>query len=826
MFVLWLDIRHAVRALIRNRRLTIAVVLSLGFGIGMNVAVFSIVDAVLLRPFPYLDPGRLAVVWGTKSFDVRRGLNGEYVDSWRKESHVFSDMGVFQINPLPFAVGSNQSDIFEGALVDSRIFNVLGARAFRGRTFSDSPEEWEKSNEVVVSYGFWQAHFGGDVGVIGRTIELNREPYTVIGIMPRTFFFPDQSVELWVPLSKSSALFEQAQVLARLRPGATIKQAEVELDTLSKEVSQSDKGSSPELKPGVFSLYSVVVGKYTTALETLLAAVTLLLLIACANVSNLVLARGVGREREFAVRLSLGASRWRILRLVLVENSLLSLGAGAFGTGCAWWGVLSLRGLRLTDIPRFESAGIDLHVLLFALGISSVAGLLSGIIPGWKAARMQIMTPLQSGGVSTRSRTEGQLRDLLVTIEVALALVLLVGAGLLVNSFVRLTHADWGFNPEKLLLIVAPLPRALAQIPGQRVEYGNKVLDRLSTVPGVTSCAMAYGVPIDYGYTSERFALDGRMVNWDAETWVVSKTYFRTMGIPVLRGREFDRRDEDLSPRSLIVSQNFAERLWPGKSPIGRYVQLLKLKKDLEQRAIKDPRNALPIGIMESPASWQADGAPRQVVGEVGNVRMFGLDIVPEPDIYIDYSQASSLVGAEMFVIRTSMDPNKLISTVKDDIVTAANGVTIGQVAAFSDLMSQSIGGRGSNKLLLVISTLFGSLSLLLATIGVYGVVSFGVAQRTREIGVRRALGAQEVHIVFMVIRQAIRPVILGIFFGLTGTFAVVGMLRGFLFGVTPTDPLTIAGVSALLVGSACGACVVPTMRALRVSTSEALRYE
>ena len=787
MFALWLDIRHAVRALIRNRGLTIAVVLSLGFGIGMNVAVFSIVDAVLLRPFPYLEPGRLAVVWGTKSFDVRRGLNGEYVDSWRKESHVFSDMEIFQINPFPFAVGSNESDTVEGSLVGSRIFTVLGARAFRGRTFSDRPGESENSNDVVISYGFWQAHLGGN-GIIGRTIELNRQPYTVIGIMPRTFFFPDQTAELWVPLSKSSALFNQAQVLARLRPGATIKQGQVELDTLNKEVSQSEGQSSPELEPGVFSLYSVVVGNYTTALETLLAAVTLLLLIACANVSSLLLARGVGREREFAVRSSLGASRWRILRLVLVENSLLSLGAGAFGTCCAWWGVLSLRGLRLTDIPRFESAGINFHVLLFALGISLVAGLLSGIIPGWNASRAEIIKPLQSGGVSTRSRSEGQLRDLLVTIEVALALVLLVGAGLLVNSFLRLTRADWGFNPEKLLLVVAPLPRSLAQIPGQRVEYGNNVLDRLSKVPGVNSCAMAYGVPIDYGYTSERFALDGRMVNWDAETWVVGKNYFRTMGIPVLRGREFGRRDEEPSQRSLVVSQNFAEKLWLGKSPIGRYVQLLKLKKDLEQRARKDPRNALPTGIMESPASWEADGAPRQVVGEVGNVRMFGLDIVPEPDIYIDYRQASSLVGPEMFVIRTSTDPNRVISAVKDDIVTTSNGVTIGKIAAFSDLMSQSIGGRGSNKLLLVISTLFGSLSLLLATIGVYGVVSFGVAQRTREIGVRRALGAQEVHIVFMVIRQAVRPVIFGLIFGLAGTFAVVGMLRSFLFGVTPTE--------------------------------------
>jgi putative ABC transport system permease protein len=823
---LLLDIRYAFRTLTRKRRFTVAVLLSLGLGIGLNLAVFSFVNAVLLRPFPYKDPGGLAIVWGTKSFDVRRGMNGADVETWRKASHAFADIGVFQMNPFPFAVGPDQTEVVQGALVGPRTFTVLGVQPFLGHTFSELPEEPQESGIVVLSYGFWRSHFAGNIEVIGKPVELNAKPYTIVGIMPRGFFFPDQTTELWVPLTKTSAMFAQVQALARLRPGATIKQAEAEIDTLSRVFPRSNSGSSLELQPGVFSLYNVLVGKYKTALEILFAAVTLLVLIACANVSNLMLARGVGREREFAIRSSLGASRWRILRLVLIENSLLSLGAGAFGTGCAWWGVLALRSLRLTDIPRFGSAGIDLHVLLFALGISSVTGLLSGIIPGWKAARMPMITPLQSDGVSTRSRGEGQLRDLLVTIEVALALVLLVGAGLLVNSFLRLTHANWGFNPEKLLLIVAPLPRSLAQIPGQRIEYGNKVLDRLSMVPGVTSCAMAYGVPIDYGYTPQKFEMDGHMVNWDAETSFVSKNYFRTMGIPVLSGREFDQHDEDLSPRSLIVSQNFAERLWAGKSPIGRYVQMLKLKKDLEQRALKDPRHALPLGIMESPASWEADGAPREVVGEVGNVRMFGLDIVPEPDIYIDYSQASSLVGAEKFVIRTSIDSNKLISTVKSEIVTAASGVTIGEVAAFSGLTSQSIGGHGSNKLLLVISTLFGSLSLLLAAIGVYGVVSFGVVQRTREIGVRRALGAQEVHIVFMVIRQALRPVILGIFFGLTGTFAVVGMLRGFLFGITPTDPLTIAGISILLVGSAGVACVVPTMRALRINPSEALHYE
>jgi putative ABC transport system permease protein len=823
---LLLDVRYAFRALFRNRRFTLAALTSLALGIGLNTALFSVVNAVLLRPFPYADPGRLVIIWGTKSFDVRRGMTREEFEELRKSSGVFQDVAEFQINPVSFALGSDQTDVVRGAVVGSRAFPVLGVQPVLGRGFLEAPEDQGDANAVILSYGLWRARFGGNHGILGQAIDMNGAPYTVVGVMPPEFFFPDESVQLWVPLTRATGLLDQVQAIARFRRGATIGWAQAELDTLGKAHLERRSVASPAPLPGVFPLRRVVVGRYEAALAALLAATGLLVLIGCANVSNLLLARGVGRERELGVRTSLGASRGRLLQLILVENTLLSLVAGAAGLGCAWWGVRLLRGLRLTDLPRFGSATVDTQVLLFALGVSLAAGLVSGVVPGWKATQAAMPSALQPGGSCTSPRREGELRNLLVTIEVALALILVAGAGILISSFSRLARSDWGFKPEKLLLVRAPLPRSLAEIPGRRVEYGNQVLGRLSRVPGVTSCAMTYGVPIWYGYRSATFALGGRMVNWTADLWDVGPNYFRTMETPVLRGREFDKGDNELAAPRVVVNKAFAEKLWPGKDPIGRYIQMLKLKKDLEDQARRDPRNALPREILERPGSWEPDGAPREVVGEVGNVRAFGLDLVPGPDVYVDYRQERFLCCAEDFVVRTSSDPRKFASVVKGEILAVESNVTRVEVAGMSDLVNQSIGGRGSNKLLLVISTLFGSLSLFLAAVGIYGVVSFSVAQRTRELGIRRALGAGEVGIIVMVIGQIMRPLLFGLILGLGGVFGVAGVLKGLLFGITPTDPLMLAGTCILLVAAAAMACAVPTLRALRVSPSDALRYE
>jgi putative ABC transport system permease protein len=822
------DLRYALRALARNRSFTIAAVLSLGLGIGLNTAVFGFTNAVLLRPFPYRDADRLVAIWGTKSFDVRRGMNGEDVENWRLRSDAFVDVAVFQINSFPFSPGDSATETIQGALIGTRVLPLLGAPALLGRTFSEIDEEPGGDKRVMLSYGFWQSHFGADVGVVGKSIQLNGELYSIIGVMPRGFFFPDQHMQIWVPLTRAMPMFKQVQGLARLRPGVTLGEAQTEIDTISRSM-QATVGDGIKVYPGVFPLHIVVIGKYRAALWTLLGAVTLLLLIACANMSQLLLARAVGRERELAVRASLGATPVSILRLLLLESILLSLIAGAFGILCARWGVLLLRSLRLVDIPRIEFVSLDSRVLLFALVLSLATGARSGILPAWNSARPNLLSALQLGGTSTNSPSHSQLRDLLVTIEVGLALVLLVGAGLLINSFVRLSHADWGFSPDHVLLVEVRVPGPIVQVPSRQVEITNEVLERLSKVPGVSCAAMAIGVPIKYAWRPTQIAIDGRFVSadWTAATWIVSAGYFQTMRIPVLRGREFSQRDDELAPRAVLVSKNLAEKLWPGKNPAGKLIQILKLKKDIQDRLRKSGTNLLDQNTWRSEASWQPNGSAWEVIGEVDNVRAFGLDTNPDPALYVNYRQEGTLgEPVERFVVRTSTDPLRVAPAVKDQILTAEKELRIDDIKTMSDLVSQSIGGRGSNKLLLVVSTLFGSLSLLLAASGIYGVVSFVVAQRLREIGIRGALGARPPNILCMIMIKGMRPVLLGLSFGLVGSFALSRLLKGLLFGVTTTDPLTFVGISFSLVVVACAACLMPALRALRVDPSETLRYE
>lgn len=823
----WRDIRHGARGLTKTRGFTIAALLSLAAAIGLNTAVFSFTDAVLLRPFPYYDAGRLVLVWGTKSIDVRRGMSGENVENWRKQSQTLADIAVFQMNPFPFSVGNDSTQNVQGALVGTNAFSVLGVQPLLGRVFSELENQPGDDKRVILSYGFWQSHFAGNTGVVGKTIQLNGEIYDVLGVMPEGFFFPDEDIQLWVPLTRASPVFEQVHALARLRRGVTIRQAQAELDTLSKRTAQGPNIPNGT-ESGVFSLYRIVIGKFQQALWVLLGAVSLLLLLGCANVSNMWLARTVEREKEFAVRVTFGASRTRVLRLSLAENIILSVVAGVLGVLCASLLLVFLRNLNLTQIPHFQSAHIDSHVLLFALGLSLLAAIFSGMVPAWKSAHPNLYASLQLGGVSTHPPSHGQARNFVVAIEVALAVVLLVGAGLLVGSFVRLTHADWGFNPDHLLIVEEQFPADTHK--ARCDEIVGDISQRLSKVPFVRSSAVAYGIPIRYSWHRTHLSLDGRIVtsDWEAGTWTIGPGYFKTMGIPILRGREFGERDIQSGGRAVVVSKDLAERLWPGQNPIGKQLQIMRLTKAIEDQMRRNHTAILDKETWRSAKSWEADGSPSEVIGEVGNVRAFGLDFdsADSPALYIDYGHASSPAHIYRLIARTSVDPLKVVSSVKQQIMAAAPESNITDTEIMSNLVSRSIGGRGSNKLLLVISVLFGTLSLLLATVGIYGVVSFTTAQRTREIGIRRSLGGQRGDIFRMVLFQGMRPVLEGLALGIVGAFALTRLLTGILFGVTPTDPTTFVGISILLIVAALAACIVPALRALRISPVETLRYE
>jgi predicted permease len=827
----WRDIRYALRGLRRNPGFTAIVVLSLGLGIGLNTAVFSFVDAVLLHPFPYSQPERLVFIWGTKNFDVRRGMSGATLERWQEQSHTFEKIAPFQLNLFPMALGSDETDTIQAAYVGTDTFSILGVRPFLGEMFSIAQEEPGGEKAVILSYGLWQSRFGGDKSIVGDSVRVNGDLYTIKGIMPRGFFFPDQNAQLWIPLMRHGVYYGQVHGLGRLRPGVGIAEAQAELDSLAQNEAKENRQDASQAGAGVFPIYQVVVGKYEVALWTLLGAVSLLVLLACANVSNLLLARGIGREKELAVRVALGAGRGEILRQLLMESLVLALFAGAAGLLVGYWSIRALQGFRLADITGFDHASINYRVLFFSLGLSLLAGLVSGIAPAWKASRRNLQTAIQQGSAGTSSRKHGQLRDLLVSVEAAFALVLLVGAGLLVNSFVRLVHTSWGFDADHLLVVETNIPKAVRANAELLKETTENVLHQLQGMPGNQSEAMALGIPIHYGYKSVPLLVDGKQAGRDngPAMCAVTHGYFQTMGIPILRGREFTIRDDASAPKVVILSHSLAERLWPGQNPVGKNFSILRLKQDLMEKLMSQPASPALEAILQQPGSWEPDGGPLDVVGVAGDVRMFGLGEESPETLYVDYRQhkpGSFFIADLKFLIRTSGNPTSAAAGAKEVIRSVLPDASFREIFAMRDMVSQSIGGRGSNKLLLIISILFGSLSLLLAVAGIYGVVSHSASQRTREIGIRIALGAEPHDIARLLTLQGLRPVIWGVALGLVGSWAVTRFFKSLVFGITSTDPATFVIVSILLILVALGTCLVPAIKAMRTNPIEALRYE
>jgi putative ABC transport system permease protein len=829
MEFMWRDFRSGIRAVLKNRRFAIAFLIPLAAGIGLTTAVFSFTDAVLLRPFPYATPDRIVLIWGTKSVDVRRGISGEEIENWRKQNTAFEDISAFQINPLPFSDGDDPTRTVQGAVIGTNAFSVLGVRPLLGRTFSEQENDGGGERHVLLSYGLWQSRFGGDASIVGKFIHLNGELYDVVGVMPASFFFPDEFIQLWVPLNRSSPAFGQVQAVARLRSGTTVSAAQAELDAIGLRIGRRSSVATGEIQPGVFSLYRIVVGDYQAALWTLLAAVSLLLLLACANASNLLLVRGFAREKEFAIRVALGSPPSKILRLLLLEAFILSLVAGALGVASAHYLLVFMRTLDVAQIPRFGRAHIDSRVLLFALGISLASAVISGILPARRSAHPNLNAVLQLGGVSTPPRSQGQMRELLVAVEVALAVMLMVGAGLLVNSFLRLTRAKWGFEPDHVLLVETEFPSHAQATSEQRTETLDEIGARLSKLPIVRSSAVAFGIPVRYYWQPTHLAVDGRFVttDWVAGTWTVGSGYFETMGIRLLRGREFGQHDNRLSKRVIVLSRDLAERLWPGQSPIGKLIQILKLKAEILDRFRTNHTVLADLDTWKSEKSWEADGAPWEVVGEVENVRMFGLDADTDTyaPLYMNYAQANGQTPPSYKVlVRTSIEPLQAVSAIRDQISDVDPQSKITYVNTMSSIVSQSIGGRSSKELMLVISLLFGTLSWFLAIAGIYGVVSFVTAQRTREIGIRRTLGGQTLQIFRMLLFDGMRPVLGGLALGLVGAFAITRLLSELLFGISPTDPATFVGMSILLLIAGLLACTVPAIRAVQMDPSETLR--
>ncbi|MEO7143566.1 MAG: ABC transporter permease [Bryobacteraceae bacterium] len=796
------DLRYALRALRTNPGFTITAVVVLALGIGANSAIFTVVDSVLLRPLPYKDPGRLYALMAahvTTPGDLRFTTLSDagYVD-FERQSNAFDSMAAYAMHSLNLT-GSGEPVQVPAWQLSPRFFSILGARAELGRAFRSEEDQPAHANVVLLSDRLWRSRFRADPAILGQTILLDAAPRTVIGVMPATFdFFPGPS-DLWVPLVLDPARHTLAylHVVARLKASVTPAAAEAEIESIARHRDQSFSRNGRHDTARLFPLRTVIVKNARPLLLIFLGAVGCVLLIACANVATLLLARGAARHHDIAVRASLGAGRWRLIRQLLTESALLALAGGVLGLIAAMWGVDALLALAPTGkIPRAADVHINLAVLAFTLLISLAAGLLFGVAPALKLSRVSLNQALQHGARTVAD--SARLRHALVIAEIALSLILLAGAGLLLKSFLRLRAVDPGFRVENVLALSVDLSPNTYRTPAQCQAFLQQTLDRIRSTPGVQSAAAINWLPFGSLDVTGDVSVAGQPPA--NPPYIVTKPatapgYFRAMGIRLLRGRDFDDRDTAASPPVAIVTSDLARRFWPHDDPIGKRVEL-----------------------------WGKDNPPT-VVGVVSLVQQGSLADSPTGAVYQPLTQAGRLMFLQhlTFVVRTASEPVRLAPTLRVQLREVDPNQPIQFLERLESRIDASLDEpRFQTRLL----GAFAALALALAAVGIYGVMAYTVAQRTREIGVRIAVGAQSADILRLVLRQSFALSGVGILLGIAGAAVVTRVLSQLLFGVKPIDPVTFLLVSILLVLVAAAATVFPARRAAKVDPVVALRYE
>ena len=796
------DLRHAVRSLRRSPGFTAIAVLTLALGIGANSTIFSVVNGVLLQPLSYANPDQLVMVWGHHTTIGREVASQPDFLDWRAGNSVFSQMAA-GANTTFDLTGVGEPERVSAALTTANFFQTLGVTPVIGRLFAPQEERGAGNQVVILSYGFWQRRFGASPGIVGQTITLSGLPYTVIGVAPPGFRF-ERDVDVWAPLNldtKRGRRGDFLTVIGRLKPGVTLDGAQAQMTTIARQLEQQYPETNTNWGIELVPLKDQLVGAVRPALLIFMGAVGLVLLIACANVANLMLTRATAREREMAIRATLGAQQSRLVRQMLTESVLVSLAGGALGLLLAVWGVGALRSTQSSVIPRVSEIGVDGWVLAFTLLLALATGVLFGLVPALRLARGELHGALRegargaSGGMGVR-----QLRGVLVLAEVALALVLLVGAGLLIRSFDRLQRVDPGFHPDHVLSAEIVLPRArYGEAPRQRAFY-RQLLDGMQGTPGVTSAALVSDVPLSGGASYLSFSVAGRPdpgpgTVQDAEVFVASPDYFRTLGIPLLQGRLFTTQDDAGKPNVVVINHAMAQRYWPGGNPIGARVTL------------DDPR--------DSSASWST------VVGVIGDVHHNRLNQEPYPQMYAPVAQVPQ--RAMMLVARTTGDPTGLVGAVRRAVTSLDASLPISNIMTMEERVSHSVAQPRVNLTLLA---LFAGVALALAAVGIYGVVSYTVVQRTRELGIRMALGARPGDVLRLVIRQAMAPALAGVVLGLVGAWGGTRLMASLLFGVSASDPVVFGAVALFLSGVALLASYIPARRATRVDPLVALQYE
>jgi len=803
------DFRHAMRQWLKNPGFTAVAVITLALGIGANTAIFSVVNAILLRPLPYKDDSRLVVM-------LHKGRNpvapANFID-WRSQNHVFERMGAAEYW-TPNLTGTDNPEKLWALHVTPDIFPILGVQPLLGRVFLPEEQEAGKEREVVLSYPLWQSHFGGDANVLGRSVVLSGEKYTVVGVMPREFKFAPfwaTKTELWAPLALGARLTDRGggslRVFARLKPGVTLTNAQAEMTAITSRLEGEFPGTNQDLK--VVSLREKVVGNIRSALLVLLGAVAFVLLIACANVSHMLLARATTRQKEIALRSALGARRLDLFRQFLIESLLLALIGGALGLWLALCGVRFLLALGPADLPRVETVGVDGHALLFALITTLSAGLAFGMAPALRATGVNLSDALKEG---ERGSSEGlrrnRLRSLLVGSEFALAVVLLAGAGLMVRTFLALRHVDPGFDPHNLLSMVVGVAGTEEEAAGHTGNFYQQVLQRVNAVPGVQFASAINHLPLagdDWGWP---FHIEGRPLVPPGEgpvaTYrVVFPGYFRAMHIPILRGRDLAEGDGLQAPGVVVINDYLARRYWPGEVPIGKRI------------TFDDPA--------KNP-SWLT------VVGVVKNTVRSNWVSPAEEEVFLPWLQnrgyletPASPFAYLTLVVRTTRDPATLAPSIRRAIHSLDSNVPISEVQTMDRVVAAA---TGQSRFYLILLGVFATVALVLAGVGIYGVMSYSVSRRRHEIGIRMTLGAQGQDVLKLVVFDGMVLALAGVVAGVTGALVLTRLMAGLLYGTEPTDPATFIAVVLVLIGVAVAASYLPARRAIKVDPMTAMRYE
>jgi putative ABC transport system permease protein len=798
------DLRYGIRSLLKRPGFSAVAVITLALGIGANSAIFSAVNAVLLRPLAFPESERVVLIEGVNPLEgiTRSSVSVPDVVDWQQQNQSFDQLAAY-ISGGSLITSKDETERVRASDVSADFFALMRINAIQGRTLQPHDSQPGSEPVAVLSYGLWQKRFGGDPAIVGSKPMIDGKSTTIVGVLPPGFDHPQQS-ELWAPFHLNAATERRNNryvgAIARLKPGVTTEAAQADLQAISYRLAQSYGETNLGWSVIVSSLHDNLVGRTRTPLLVLLGAVALVLLIACANVANLLLARANSRQKEIAVRTALGASRLRIIRQLLTESVLLSLLGGAAGFGISVWLTRLLIALSPANTPRFDEIQIDGRVFLFTLGLALLTGLLFGIAPALQTSRLDITKNLKdTGRHGSGNERHNRIGSGLIVTEVALSLMLLVGAGLLMKSYMRLYQVNPGFNPDGVLVLRLGLTPGKYPQGEPRAQIFRQAIEKIKTVPGVESVGGVLTLPLgaDTFSLGRGYVREGRPLtaaeSGNANYLAATPDYFRAMQIPLINGRTFTDRDNSESPKVVMINETMAGQLWPGESPIGKRITI-----------------------------WPDEDFPREIVGIVGDTRA-ALDFPAGLQMYVPYAQDPTW-GSLRLAIRTSTnDPSSLASAVRNEIGALDKALPVYSVRTMNDVLSTSVADRRASMLLF---TAFAIVALLLSVIGIYGVTAYYVTQRTREIGIRMALGAQVRDVLKLVLRQGTLLVLVGVAVGVAGAFALTRLISTLLFGVSPVDTLTFAGASFCLLLVGLIACYVPARRAAKVDPLVALRYE